>query len=159
MIANTSPVAKEKISKQQLKEKIEAKLITRGIIDPLTASEDQIYQATVQALKEIMLEERERFKKRIKVTSGKKVCYLCMEFLVGRFLKNDAINLGVYNDLCEIFAEYDTSFEKIYSHEVDPGLGNGGLGRLAACFMDSLSACDYAANGYSLLYENRWEKN
>ena len=146
--------AKETITKQQLKERIEAKLVTRGIIDPLEASEEQLYQATVQALKDIMLEERERFKKRIKAKSGKKVCYLCMEFLVGRFLKNDACNLGVYSDLCEILAEYGTTFEKIYAHEVDPGLGNGGLGRLAACFMDSLSACDYAANGYSLLYEN-----
>ncbi len=154
MTANTLLGTKEKITKQQLKERIEAKLVTRGIIDPLDASEEQLYQATVQALKDIMLEERERFKKRIKAKSGKKVCYLCMEFLVGRFLKNDACNLGVYGDLCEIFTEYGTTFEKIYAHELDPGLGNGGLGRLAACFMDSLSACDYAANGYSLLYEN-----
>ena len=154
MSANKSIVNKEKLTKQQLKEKIEAKLITKGVIDPLAASANQLYQATVQVLKDFMLEERERFKKRIKATSGKKVCYLCMEFLVGRFLKNDSINLGIYEDLCDIFLEYGTSFEKVYSCEVDPGLGNGGLGRLAACFMDSLSACDYAANGYSLLYEN-----
>ena len=154
MAANTNNHTKAVITKQQLKERIEAKLVTRGIIDPLDASAEQIYHATVQSLKDIMLDERERFKKRIKAKSGKKVCYLCMEFLVGRFLKNDAVNLGVYNDLCEIFTEYGTSFDKVYACEVDPGLGNGGLGRLAACFMDSLSACDYAANGYSLLYEN-----
>ena len=154
MAANTNNGTKEQITKQQLKERIESKLITRGIIDPLDATSEQLYQATVQALKDIMLEEREQFKKRIKAKSGKKVCYLCMEFLVGRFLKNDAVNLGVYDDLCEIFTEYGTSFDKVYANEVDPGLGNGGLGRLAACFMDSLSACDYAANGYSLLYEN-----
>ena len=154
MAANTNNHTKAVITKQQLKERIEAKLVTRGIIDPLDASAEQIYHATVQSLKDIMLDERERFKKRIKAKSGKKVCYLCMEFLVGRFLKNDAVNLGVYDDLCEIFTEYGTSFDKVYACEVDPGLGNGGLGRLAACFMDSLSACDYAANGYSLLYEN-----
>ena len=154
MASNTNNGTKETITKQQLKERIEAKLVTRGIIDPLDATVEQLYQATVQALKDIMLEEREKFKKRIKANSGKKVCYLCMEFLVGRFLKNDAVNLGVYDDLCEIFTEYGTSFDKVYANEVDPGLGNGGLGRLAACFMDSLSACDYAANGYSLLYEN-----
>lgn len=154
MSANTNNHTKAAITKQQLKERIEAKLVTRGIIDPLAASVEQIYHATVQSLKDIMLDERERFKKRIKANSGKKVCYLCMEFLVGKFLKNDAVNLGVYNDLCEIFTEYGTSFDKVYACEVDPGLGNGGLGRLAACFMDSLSACDYAANGYSLLYEN-----
>ena len=154
MTASTIIETKANITKQQLKERIEAKLITRGIIDPADASDEQIYHATVQALKDIMIEERELFKRRIKAKSGKKVCYLCMEFLVGRFLKNDAVNLGVYDDLCEIFSEYGTTFDKVYAHEVDPGLGNGGLGRLAACFMDSLSACDYAANGYSLLYEN-----
>jgi len=154
MTANTLIGIREKNSKQQLKEKIEAKLVTRGVINPIDASVDQIYQATVQVLKEIMLDERELFKKRIKAKSAKKICYLCMEFLVGRFLKNNAVNLGIYNELCEIFSEYGTTFDKIYEYELDPGLGNGGLGRLAACFMDSLSACDYAANGYSLLYEN-----
>ena len=64
------------------------------------------------------------------------------------------MNLGVYNELCEVLEDFGSSFEKVYECEVDPGLGNGGLGRLAACFMDSLTAQDYAANGYSLLYEN-----
>ena len=137
---------KNKISKQELKEKIEAKLITRGIYNPSSATEEQLYQAIVGALKDIMLEYREDFKKRIKATDAKKVCYLCMEFLVGRSLKNDAENLGLYPDLCEILSELDTTFDKVFAHEVDPGLGNGGLGRLAACFMDSLSACDYAAS-------------
>ena len=147
-------INKEQNIKQILKEKIEAKLITKGVIDPLTANAEQLYQATVQVLKDLMLEKRENFKNRIKLNSSKKVCYLCMEFLVGRFLKNNATNLGVYEFLCDIFSDYGTTFDKVYSYEVDPGLGNGGLGRLAACFMDSLSACDYAANGYSLLYEN-----
>ena len=147
-------IKKEQNLKQILKEKIEAKLITKGVTDPLAANADQLYQATVQVLKDLMLRERESFKKRVKDTSSKKVCYLCMEFLVGRFLKNNATNLGVYDILCDIFSDYGTTFDKVYSCEVDPGLGNGGLGRLAACFMDSLSACDYAANGYSLLYEN-----
>ncbi len=145
---------KNKITKQQLKEKIEAKLVTRGIYDPERATDEQLYQATVHALKDIMLDYRSDFKKRIKAASGKKICYLCMEFLVGRALKNDAMNLGVYDELSEILSEFGTSFDKIYACEVDPGLGNGGLGRLAACFIDSLTAKDYAANGYSLLYEN-----
>ena len=152
--ANQITGIKTKITKQQLKERIEAKLMTRGILNPESATDEQIYQATVYALKDIMLEYREDFKKRIKIKSAKKVCYLCMEFLVGRALKKDSQNLGVYSELCEIFSDFGTSFERIYACEVDPGLGNGGLGRLAACFMDSLSAGDYAANGYSLLYEN-----
>ncbi len=145
---------KEKITKEELREKIEAKLVTRGIYDPERATDEQLYQATVHALKDIMLDYRSDFKKRIKAANGKKICYLCMEFLVGRALKNDAMNLGVYNELTEILSEFGTSFDKVYACEVDPGLGNGGLGRLAACFIDSLTAKDYAANGYSLLYEN-----
>ena len=154
--ATANPITgiKDKISKQELKERIEAKLITRGITDPSSASVEQLYQASVYALKDIMLDYRTDFKKRIKAVDGKKVCYLCMEFLVGRALKNDAINLGLYSELCQVLEDFGTSFDKIYACEVDPGLGNGGLGRLAACFMDSLTAQDYAANGYSLLYEN-----
>ena len=153
-IANTQNGTKEKITKQELKERIEAKLITRGIFNAHKATPEQLYQASFLTLKDIMLEYREAFKKRIKAANGKKVCYLCMEFLVGRALKNDSMNLGVYPELCEVLEEFGSSFEKVYACEVDPGLGNGGLGRLAACFMDSLTAQDYAANGYSLLYEN-----
>ncbi len=145
---------KDKITKQELRERIEAKLITRGIIDPTKATAEQIYHATVNALKDIMLDYRSSFKKRVRAADGKKICYLCMEFLVGRALKNNTINLGIYDELCEVFAEFNTSFDKVYACEVDPGLGNGGLGRLAACFMDSLSAQDYYASGFSLLYEN-----
>ena len=144
---------KDKISKQKLKEKIEAKLLSRGVRDVTEATDEQIYQATVYTLKDIMLSNRKNFKKRIKATGAKKVCYLCMEFLVGRSLKNVAVNLGLYEQLEKVLADFGTTFERIYAKEADPGLGNGGLGRLAACFMDSLSAQDYAANGYSLLYE------
>ncbi len=154
--ASANPITGEKvkISKHELRERIEAKLITRGITDPSSATEEHLYFATVQVLKDIMIDYRTDFKKRIRAVNGKKVCYLCMEFLVGRALKNDAINLGLYDDLCSILTDLGSSFEKVYACEVDPGLGNGGLGRLAACFMDSLTAQDYAANGYSLLYEN-----
>ena len=154
--ASANPITgeKDKITKQELRERIEAKLITRGVFDPSSATEEQLYNATVLVLKDIMIDYRNDFKKRIKAANGKKVCYLCMEFLVGRALKNDAVNLGLYDELCSILSDFGSSFEKVYACEVDPGLGNGGLGRLAACFMDSLTAQDYAANGYSLLYEN-----
>ena len=144
--------SREKLS--ALKERIEAKLVTRGIRTPTDATDEQIYQATVAVLKETMIDFRADFKKRKKESGAKKICYLCMEFLVGRSLKNVATSLAVYEELSEIFREFDTDFERVFACETDPGLGNGGLGRLAACFMDSLSALDYAANGYSLLYEN-----
>ncbi len=154
--ANSNPQTgeKEKITKQELRERIEAKLITKGVTEPKDATPDQMYQATVQSIKDIMLEYRNDFKKRVKAKDAKKVYYLCMEFLVGRSMKNDAVNLGIYNELCSVLADFGTSFDNVYACEVDPGLGNGGLGRLAACFMDSLTALDYAGTGYTLLYEN-----
>ena len=154
--ANSDLISPEKqvLTKQALRERIEAKLVTRGIVDPKRATVEQIYNATVSAIKDLMVEYRNSFKKRIRAVKGKKICYLCMEFLVGRALKNNAMNLGIYDDLCDILADFGTSFDKVYACEVDPGLGNGGLGRLAACFMDSLAAGDYYANGFSLLYEN-----
>ena len=144
---------KKNITKNKLKEKIETKLVARGILNPKDATDGQLYSAVVLSIKDIMLEYRADFKKRIKASGAKKICYLCMEFLVGRSLKNDSINLGIYDELCAVLSDFGSSFEKIYNCEVDPGLGNGGLGRLAACFMDSLTALDYSANGYSLLYE------
>ncbi|MBQ4071744.1 MAG: glycogen/starch/alpha-glucan phosphorylase [Clostridia bacterium] len=152
--ATSTNVTGQKQKITDLRERIEAKLVTRGISNPSSATDEQLYQATVAVIKEIMIDYRQDFKRRKKATRAKKICYLCMEFLVGRSLKNVSVNLGIYEELSAILQEYGTSFEKVYACEVDPGLGNGGLGRLAACFMDSLSALDYAANGYTLLYEN-----
>lgn len=150
--------AKRKICRGELKEKLESKLVTRGVLKPENATDEQLYQAVTYVIKDIMVEYRNEFKKRIKATGAKKIYYLCMEFLVGRSMKNDASNLGIYSDLCEVLCEFGSSFDKISTFEKDPGLGNGGLGRLAACFMDSLTACDYAATGYSLLYETGFFK-
>ncbi len=142
------------ISREVLQKKLEAKLFSRGITDPKAADKSQIYLATVAAIKDFVTERRNRFKKREKASDSRKVCYLCMEFLVGRSLRTVSQNMNIYHALGEIYASYGKSFDEIYSCEVDPGLGNGGLGRLAACFMDSLTAQDYSAVGYSLLYEN-----
>ena len=142
------------ISIGDLKERIESKLYARGISDPQSATTEQLYHASVNAMKDILIENRTNFVRRSRAADSKKVCYLCMEFLIGRSFKNNAKNLGIYDDLCTILKDYGTTFDDVFDNEVDPGLGNGGLGRLAACFMDSLSALDYVANGYSLCYEN-----
>ncbi len=145
---------KETITEAQLRDAIISKLVARGGSDPEHATSEQLYLATVHAIKEILSKNRSAFKKRIKAQESKKVCYLCMEFLLGRSLANNVKNLGLYDQLCSVLKSFGSSFDAIYACEVDPGLGNGGLGRLAACFMDSLSNLDYAANGYSLCYEN-----
>ena len=133
---------------------IRAKLLSRGISDLHAATSEQIYHATVYVMKDMLAAHRASFKKRIKAANGKKVCYLCMEFLIGRSFRSHAINLGIYDALQEVYRSIGTDFDSIYACEADPGLGNGGLGRLAACFMDSLTALDYSAVGYSLCYEN-----
>lgn len=142
------------VSKEDLQDRILQKLNARGIHDPGLATPEQMYHAVVYTMKDLLLDDRAKFKKRVKAAGSKRVCYLCMEFLVGRSLKNNAMNMGLYDNLCDIFTEFGSSFDTVFACECDPGLGNGGLGRLAACFMDSLSAKDYAANGFSLLYEN-----
>ncbi len=153
-VKKTQSKIEAKETQASLKQKIESKLFSRGVTTPAEATAEQLYLAAVYAMKDIINQNRNSFKKRIKAAEGKKVCYLCMEFLIGRSLKTNAMNLGIYDDLCDILKGYGSSFEDVYACEVDPGLGNGGLGRLAACFMDSLTALDYAANGYSLCYEN-----
>ena len=144
---------KKALTKKELNERIISKLGINGATDISSASDKQIYIATVQAIKDILIDSRRKFQKRVRAVRGKKICYMCMEFLVGRSLKTTALSLGIYKDLCNILSEHKTSFERIAEYEKDPGLGNGGLGRLAACFLDSLTSLDYCANGYSLLYE------
>ena len=153
-LSRTTSAKRSKITKEELFSKIEKKLLARGIRNTKEASDEQLYHAVVSVLKDMILDDRAKFKKRVKEADGKKICYLCIEFLVGRSLLNNSKNLGVYDALCEVLRDYGTTFDKIFEHECDPGLGNGGLGRLAACFMDSLTAKDYYASGFSLLYEN-----
>ena len=81
-IPNSQSGEKRKITKSELKERIEAKLVTRGVYDPSAASDDQLYQATVLAIKDIMLEYRSDFRKRIRAVDGKKVFYLSFPFSV-----------------------------------------------------------------------------
>jgi starch phosphorylase len=85
--------------------------------------------------------------------SRKKICYICMEFLMGQSLKNNLYNLGATDIVEEIIREKDVSLSELFEQEPDAGLGNGGLGRLAACFMDALATGGYDATGYSLCYQ------
>ena len=78
---------------------------------------------------------------------------MSMEFLVGRTLRNNLFNLGIEKEAKEFLSEYDFSLDEIYNMEPDPGLGNGGLGRLAACYLDALTSNEYPVTGFSILYE------
>ncbi|MCX4287272.1 MAG: glycogen/starch/alpha-glucan phosphorylase, partial [Clostridia bacterium] len=93
------------------------------------------------------------FHKKIKARRAKRVYYLCMEFLLGRSLKNSLYNLSATSVYEKAISSFGFSLEDLYELEPDAGLGNGGLGRLAACFMDALATGNYPALGYSLCYE------
>ncbi|QKV19591.1 glycogen/starch/alpha-glucan phosphorylase [Oricola thermophila] len=84
----------------------------------------------------------------------KRVYYLSMEFLIGRLLEDAIVNLGLLDEAEEVFREYDVSFGDVLANEPDAALGNGGLGRLAACFLDSLSTLACPAYGYGIRYEH-----
>ncbi len=118
------------------------------------ANKEQIYKAVVMCVRDILLEKRGAFHKKYRSKGAKRVYYLCMEFLLGQSLKNNSYNLGVAEAFNNVLKkEFDICMEDLYEQEPDAGLGNGGLGRLAACFMDALASGDYPAMGYSIRYE------
>ena len=117
------------------------------------ATKEQIYKAVAIAVRDVLLEKREKFYKKYRQANGKRVYYLCMEFLMGQSLKNNTYNLGMQDAFNAALKKLGTSLEELYELEPDAGLGNGGLGRLAACFMDGLASQDYPAMGYSIRYE------
>ena len=102
---------------------------------------------------EILREKRQSFINKCHSNGRKQIYYLSMEFLMGRSLKTSLYNLELVEDISKILGEYDINLDKIYEYEPDAGLGNGGLGRLAACYMDALATQAYPAMGYSICYE------
>lgn len=112
-----------------------------------------IYKALCLISKDILADKREKFHSKVSKSSSKRVHYLCMEFLLGRNLKSTLFNLKLDSVFKAVLEEHKINIEDIYEVEADAGLGNGGLGRLAACFMDSLATLEYPAMGHSILYE------
>ncbi len=143
----------ENFTKSVAKEAIEGKLSRFFGVTPSECTEEQLYKAVVMVVRDILLEKRNAYHTVVKKKKAKKVYYLCMEFLLGRSLKNNVFNLGIGDSIEEALKSFGTSLENLYELEPDAGLGNGGLGRLAACFMDALASGDYPAMGYSIRYE------
>ncbi len=141
------------ITEKEVKDLIKGKLSRYFGVSPTEASKDQIYKAVVMAVRDILLEKRQQFHKKVKAKRAKRVYYLCMEFLLGRSLKNSLYNLNATSIFEKVVSSYGLSLDELYEQEPDAGLGNGGLGRLAACFMDALATGNYPAMGFSLRYE------
>ncbi len=117
------------------------------------ATREQLYRAVSLTIKDHLCEKRSDWKNEINQKQEKRVYYMCMEFLLGRSLKTNLCNLGLEDAYRTMLKEQQIDLDDLYECEPDAGLGNGGLGRLAACFMDSLSSLDYPATGFSLCYE------
>ncbi len=141
------------ITEKEVKDLIKGKLSRYFGVSPHEATKEQFYKAVVMSVRDILLEKRQQFHKKVKTKRAKRVYYLCMEFLLGRSLKNSLYNLDAVSVYNKVIASYGLSLDELYEFEPDAGLGNGGLGRLAACFMDALATGDYPAMGYSLRYE------
>lgn len=141
------------ITEKETKDLIKGKLSRYFGVTPAEATKDQVYKAVVMVVRDILLEKRQQFHKKVKARRAKRVYYLCMEFLMGRSLKNSLYNLSATAVFEKAVESYGFKLEDLYELEPDAGLGNGGLGRLAACFMDALATGNYPAMGYSLRYE------
>lgn len=137
----------------QISELLKNELSTRYKIEPQDATNKQIYKASVRIVNDILKEQQLKFANESKKGSKKQVCYLCMEFLMGRSLKNNLYNMGLTSAFEKAYKELGVKIDSIYEEEPDAGLGNGGLGRLAACFLDGLASQSIPAYGYSILYE------
>ena len=141
------------LSKAEIKEILQNKLSRYYGTSPSEANKEQIYKSVVLAVRDVLTLKKKEFNAQVRKEGKKRIYYMCMEFLIGRSLKMNLNNLGIEDIYRETLKDLGFDLEEIYRMEPDAALGNGGLGRLASCFMDSLSSLDYPAYGYSLCYE------
>lgn len=137
----------------QLKEGLNEYLQCSFAVDLDTANRRQIYEALLETVKKILAKDRYVFQKKVQEEEKKMVYYMSMEFLMGRSLKNNLFNLGLEKDTRNYLENHNVNLDDIYEMEPDAGLGNGGLGRLAACYLDALTTQNYPVTGFSILYE------
>lgn len=121
--------------------------------DPAIANKHEWLNATLFAVRDRMVERWLRSNRAQLSQEVRQVYYLSMEFLIGRTLSNALLSLGIYDDVSSALAEMGLDLEELIDEENDPGLGNGGLGRLAACFLDSLAALGLPGRGYGIRYD------
>lgn len=121
--------------------------------DPERAGNRDVYKALAYALRDVLVEKWITTQKKFYTQKKKRVYYLSLEFLVGRSLGNTLINMGLMDEVTEALEQLGYDLETIRDIEEDAGLGNGGLGRLAACFMDSIATMQIPAYGYGIRYE------
>lgn len=142
-----------KLTEQKALHLLEDHLKKYAEITVSEANVKDIYKALAVIAHDMLYEKREKFHSKVAKAQAKRVHYLCMEFLLGRNLKSTLFNLQIDKVFESVLKSYNIKIEDVYEVENDAGLGNGGLGRLAACFMDSLATLEYPSMGHSILYE------
>ena len=143
----------ERFDKKLFKQEVLNNLKTQFRVELDNASQQQIYQAVAYALKEWIIEDWMDTQKTYEEKDPKILYYMSMEFLMGRALGNNLINMSMYEGVKEALDELGVDLNMVEDQEPDPALGNGGLGRLAACFLDSLATLGYAAYGCGIRYQ------
>lgn len=139
--------------KEQIQKGIRAKLDYHFGVTPEKASYAQLFDASAMMVEDLLNTGRRETEKRVQKKDSKVVYYMSMEFLLGRSLRNNLFNLGLREGFEEAVKEMGFDPEELFEYEPDAGLGNGGLGRLAACFMNSAASLGYPVTGYSIKYE------
>lgn len=138
---------------ERIKRAVERKLSTEFEKKPEHATNEQIYRSLCYVVRDYLDDKLRHRDAKTYGVGAKQVYYMSMEFLVGKSLKNNLSNLGIESAARKAVADMGVSLDKLYELEPDAGLGNGGLGRLAACYLDGLATMGYAATGYSIMYE------
>lgn len=141
------------VKKEELNQKFVDKLQFEYNVSPDEASDKQIYQVLSTMMVEHLKLKHQHFVNKTHSVGGKNVYYLSMEFLMGRSLKTTLYNLELVDDVRSILNDYHINLDNIFECEPDAGLGNGGLGRLAACYLDAMATQEIPAMGHSICYE------
>ena len=142
-----------RLTKNELKELIELKLAKTFGVRYEEASETMMYRALSLVVKDRITQKRIEFKSKVRSKGYKQIYYMSMEFLLGRSLRNHLYNIGLLDTATSAVKELGFDINKLMAIEPDAGLGNGGLGRLAAAYMDSLTSLGYPAGGFSIRYD------
>ena len=128
-------------------------LLCQHLVDPLHASSRQQFEATSRFIRDLVAHRWVKTRRAREQSAPKRIHYLSMEFLLGRTLRNNMMNLAAEPLVRHALQQQGWNLDALIEEEPDAGLGNGGLGRLAACFIDSLATLQYPAIGYGLRYE------
>ena len=142
-----------KYTKREFEKLLKDKLMSECNVTIDAASADQIYRCLAMITRQIMSDRQKQYQSKVLGEGKKQVYYLCMEFLMGRSLRTSLFNLGLNEVAEQVLADADIKIDTIYEQEPDAGLGNGGLGRLAACYLDGMATDCIPGTGYSILYE------